>query len=133
MKILQIILTAILLLILFVTPAVSEQFIGRATASISATATVVPMLGFMPEPDEMVQLDFKRKANNLLLQSPKNTSLIMHIENAKCTYQMNLNDYTGNRLVCSERSASDVRTIDLSMFIDESLSGCVVTILYSEN
>ena len=53
-------------------------------ASISATATVIPMLGVMPQNEQLSSLSIStQNGSSICIQSPKNSSLLIHIQNSE--------------------------------------------------
>ena len=70
----------LILCLLLSVPVVHAAF---ARASISATATVIPMLGVMPNIDKYQSLSFSKITDSkLLIQAPKNSVPLIHVKNA---------------------------------------------------
>ena len=79
-------------------------------ASISATTTVIPVLGIMPTIDNSQSLSiFESTDSQLLIQAPKNSTLQIHIERAgeSVTYPK----ITSSKTL--KNSVSDIYVIEL--------------------
>ena len=95
-------------------------------ASISATATVIPVLGFMPNIDQIQSLSITESSDSkLLIQAPKNSALQIHIERAgeSVSYPKTLLSST------KSNSVSDLYTIDVS----SNQTPQIVTIITTDN
>ena len=96
-------------------------------ASISATATVIPMLGVMSQFSLTPALSVTEITDSkLLIQAPKNSTLLIHIENA------NKQEFSSTYLKSSstqKNSVSDLYTVKLA----DTKSPQIITILTIDN
>ncbi len=95
-------------------------------ASISATATVIPSLGVMPTIDNYQSLSITKATDSqLLIQAPKNSALLIHIERAgeSVTYPKVT---SLNRL---KYSVSDIYVVEIS----PKKTPQIVTIITTDN
>ena len=118
----QYLIVAILML-LFLKPVNANDFM-RGT--ISATASVMPVLGQMPNIVE--KPGFISSKNELLIQIPKNSTFLLHMQIDSITQSVS----SHNKVVQSSKAASDYVFITLP---ENSInaSKCIITIISSEN
>lgn len=122
---------SIILIICLLLSASIAHATDSERASISVTATVIPMLGIMPTIDHSKSLSVSETSDSkLLIQAPKNSALLIHIENANRTDRV-----TSSLLISSTQtnSVSDFFTYDISKILPYKESQQIITILTTDN
>lgn len=119
----------ILILCLLFGTSIANAATPYARASISATATVIPMLGVMPNIDKSQSLSFSKISDSkLLIQAPKNSVLLIHVKNVnqkvRCTGILNY-----ETLSTKKNAVSDFFTYDISKIESQQ----TITILTIDN
>lgn len=101
-------------------------------ASISATATVIPMLGIMTQITDTQSLSVINQADSkLCIQAPKNSTLLIHI--AKANQSDKEKTFLLSKSKNKSNSVADILSIDLSKIQTTDKSQQTITILTIDN
>ncbi len=125
-----------LILCLLFSALIAQATPPNARASISATATVIPMLGVMPtgasaahQPESL--LISESTDSILLIQVPKNSTLQIHISNAK--QSENKNSFLLSNSDKNSNAVADFISLDLKQIETEQNSRQIITIITTDN
>ncbi|MEW6412758.1 MAG: hypothetical protein AB1483_09835 [Candidatus Zixiibacteriota bacterium] len=155
-RLLRIILSTAVIFAISFAPGVAEMFIGRASASISATATVVPAIGIVSPEDTLLTMspqtqigmtmaswgessEESLRLDNLFLRSPSVGSVLIEVSSDDDT-QGRFSGPAVRHLRFASVSADPYQPGNALLDLNEvigSLSAdcgsCTITLIYTEN